>query len=82
MQQRRLGKQGLKVSPVGLGTMGMAGVAGMDEMYGPVDQREAIATIHRALDLGVTFLIPPKCTARTRMRNWLARRSAATRSNR
>lgn len=55
MQKRRLGRQGLEVSAIGLGTMGMAGVAGMKDMYGPVDEPEAIATIHRALDLGIDF---------------------------
>jgi aryl-alcohol dehydrogenase-like predicted oxidoreductase len=56
MHMRKLGTQGLEVSAIGLGTMGMAGVAGMTEMYGPVDEAEAIATIHRALDIGVNFL--------------------------
>ena len=55
MHARKLGTQGLEVSDVGLGTMGMAGVAGMGDMYGPVDEAEAIATIHRALDIGVNF---------------------------
>ncbi len=55
MHVRKLGTQGLEVSAVGLGTMGMAGVAGMGDMYGPVDEAEAIATIHRALDIGVNF---------------------------
>ena len=55
MHARKLGTQGLEVSAVGLGTMGMAGVAGMGDMYGPVDEAEAIATIHRALDIGVNF---------------------------
>ncbi|MGH6925696.1 MAG: aldo/keto reductase [Propylenella sp.] len=50
MQQRTLGKKGLKVSAIGLGCMGMSGV------YGKVDEAEAIATIHRALDIGVTFI--------------------------
>jgi aryl-alcohol dehydrogenase-like predicted oxidoreductase len=49
MEQRVLG-QGLCVSAVGLGCMGMS------EFYGPADERESIATIHRALELGVTFL--------------------------
>jgi aryl-alcohol dehydrogenase-like predicted oxidoreductase len=49
MEQRVLG-QGLRVSAVGLGCMGMS------EFYGPADERESIATIHRALELGVTFL--------------------------
>jgi aryl-alcohol dehydrogenase-like predicted oxidoreductase len=50
MQQRRLGRQGPLVSALGLGCMGMS------EFYGPRDEGEAIATLHRALDLGVTFL--------------------------
>ncbi len=55
MHSRKLGTQGLEVSAIGLGTMGMAGVAGMGDMYGPTDDAESIATIHRALDLGVNF---------------------------
>jgi aryl-alcohol dehydrogenase-like predicted oxidoreductase len=47
---RPLGSQGLEVSAQGLGCMGMS------EFYGPADETESIATIHRALDLGVTFL--------------------------
>ncbi|MGA2786998.1 MAG: aldo/keto reductase [Verrucomicrobiota bacterium] len=50
MKQRKLGKQGLTVPAPGLGCMGMS------EFYGTRDDRESIATIHRALDLGVTFL--------------------------
>jgi aryl-alcohol dehydrogenase-like predicted oxidoreductase len=50
MDQRALGTQGLTVSAEGLGCMGMS------EFYGSADEGEAIATIHRALDLGVTFL--------------------------
>jgi aryl-alcohol dehydrogenase-like predicted oxidoreductase len=50
MEQRALGTQGLTVSAQGLGCMGMS------EFYGSTDEGEAIATIHRALDLGVTFL--------------------------
>ncbi len=49
MQQRTLGR-GLTVSAIGLGCMGMS------EFYGAGDEAESIATIHRALDLGVTFL--------------------------
>ncbi len=56
MQTRKLGRQGLEVSAIGLGTMGMAGVAGMAEMYGPVDAAESIATIQHALAIGVTLL--------------------------
>jgi len=50
MQTRRLGSQGLEVSALGLGCMGMS------EFYGTRDEDEAIATIHRALEIGVTFL--------------------------
>ena len=50
MPQRRLGSQGLTVSALGLGCMGMS------EFYGAGDEAESIATIHRALDLGMTFL--------------------------
>ena len=50
MKQRKLGNQGLMVSEMGLGCMGMS------EFYGTPDEQEAIATIHRALELGVTFL--------------------------
>ena len=50
MESRALGRQGLTVSGLGLGCMGMS------EFYGPADESESIATIHRALDLGVTFL--------------------------
>ena len=56
MQRRKLGTQGLEVSALGLGTMGMTGVAGMPEMYGSTDDAEGIATIHRALELGIDFL--------------------------
>src|SRR5687768_16906133 len=48
--QRTLGTQGLTVSAMGLGCMGMS------EFYGASNETEAIATIHRAIDLGVTFL--------------------------
>ena len=50
MQKRRLGTQGLEVGAIGLGCMGMS------DFYGPRDEGETIATIHRALDLGVTML--------------------------
>ncbi len=50
MERRKLGSQGLEVSAVGLGCMGMS------EFYGGASEAESIATIHRAIDLGVTFL--------------------------
>ena len=50
MKQKKLGSQGLVVSNQGLGCMGMS------DFYGQRDEEESIATIHRALDLGVNFL--------------------------
>ena len=50
MDTRTLGAQGLEVSELGLGCMGMS------EFYGTADEEESIATIHRALELGINFL--------------------------
>ncbi len=50
LARRKLGRQGLEVSALGLGCMGMS------QSYGPGDDGESIATIHRAIDLGVDFL--------------------------
>jgi len=47
---RRLGSQGLQTFPLGLGCMGMS------EFYGPSNEKESIATIHRALELGINML--------------------------
>lgn len=50
MNQRKIGNSGARVSALGLGCMGMS------EFYGTLDETESIATIHRALDMGVNFL--------------------------
>ncbi len=49
MQMRKLGGEGLEVGAIGLGCMGMS------QSYGQADESESIATIHRAIDLGVTL---------------------------
>jgi aryl-alcohol dehydrogenase-like predicted oxidoreductase len=49
VQKRRLGKSGLEVSALGLGCMGMS------EFYGASDEAESLATLRRALEIGVTF---------------------------
>ena len=50
MEKRKIGEQGLVVSELGLGCMGMS------EFYGERDDAESIATIHRALELGIDFV--------------------------
>ena len=49
MTKRKLGSQGLEVSSIGLGCMPMS------QSYGPADEGESIATLHRAIELGCTF---------------------------
>ncbi len=49
MEKRRLGRQGLSVSALGLGCMGMS------DFYGPTDDVESVATIHRAIEIGIDF---------------------------
>ena len=55
LKQVALGSQGLTTSVEGLGCLGMSGFVG-GTIYGPTDDDESIATIHRALELGVTML--------------------------
>ena len=50
LSRRKLGSQGLEVSAIGLGCMGMS------QSYGPADEQESVATVHRAIELGCTFL--------------------------
>jgi aryl-alcohol dehydrogenase-like predicted oxidoreductase len=50
LRPRKLGSQGLEVSMIGLGCMGMS------QSYGPADEAESIATLHRSIELGCTFL--------------------------
>ncbi|WP_027035129.1 aldo/keto reductase [Mesorhizobium ciceri] len=50
LKTRKLGSQGLQVSAIGLGCMGMS------QSYGPADEAESIATLHHAIELGCTFL--------------------------
>ncbi len=50
LSKRQLGQHGLEVSMIGLGCMGMS------QSYGPADEAESIATLHRAIELGCTFL--------------------------
>jgi aryl-alcohol dehydrogenase-like predicted oxidoreductase len=49
LSKRKLGRQGLEVSAIGLGCMGMS------QSYGPADEMESIATLHHAIELGCTF---------------------------
>lgn len=55
MNKVKLGNQGLIIPNIGLGCMGMTGFGDAD-MYGKTDEQEAIATIHRSLELGGNFL--------------------------
>jgi aryl-alcohol dehydrogenase-like predicted oxidoreductase len=50
VERRALGTSGIEVSAIGLGCWGMSG------SYGPADEAESVATLHHALDLGVTFI--------------------------
>ena len=64
MMTRTLGKNGPQVCAIGLGCMGMS-----DFYTSGSDTREAVATLHRALELGINLSIPPIFTAPIAMKN-------------
>ena len=64
---RALGSTGVEVFPIALGCMGMSG------MYGRSDDSESIATIHAALERGVTLLDTPSRPSRQRRFRWALR---------
>jgi aryl-alcohol dehydrogenase-like predicted oxidoreductase len=69
LEERTLGQQGLAVSAIGLGCMGMS------QSYGPADETESIAAIHRAIELGCTFLDTAEVYGPTPTRSCWAERS-------
>src|SRR5947208_4608925 len=76
MQKRKLGKSNLEVSAIGLGCMGMSFAYGTPEER---DERESIATIHRAIELGVTFFDTAEAYGPYTNKELLARALAGTR---
>ena len=67
MDRRNLGAEGLVVSALGLGCMGMS------EFYGTSDEEESIATIHRAIELGIDFLDTADMSSRRTLPRWISR---------
>lgn len=55
MHYRKLGSTGIQVSEIGFGTWGIGGVSEGATSYGPTDDKESLATLKRAFDLGITF---------------------------
>ena len=74
MEKRKLGTQGLVVSAVGLGCMGMS------QSYGTPDEAESIATLNRAIESGSISSTPRMCTGIIAMRSWSAKRCKPFRS--
>ena len=70
MEQRKLGTQGLKVSAQGLGCMGMS------EFYGRLDETESIATLQRALELGMVNRLVPEAQLEKTVEELIARIAA------
>ncbi len=68
MKTRYLGKEKFQVSALGLGCMGMSFA------YGGAETSQAINTIHTAMDMGVTFRIPPKYMVLSIMKFWSEKR--------
>ena len=75
MQTHRLGSSGPRVSTLGLGCMGMS------DVYGPADRAESIATIHAALDAGITLLDTGDFSAWAIMKCSFAKRCGAGRAS-
>src|SRR5688572_6443566 len=76
LTRRRLGTEGLEVSAIGLGCMGMSQAYGTAEER---DERESIATVHRALELGVDFFDTAEVYGPFRNEELLARALAGRR---